>query len=230
MGIHLQVWVYDLHKRKFGIEVHVCLKKKNRKCACSVCSWEWQEKLYILERQRCLWHSWGDSLGKDRREGWLYFFTRELTQINRRQEVFILVTSDLKISQSRKKKMLEYSLIKVSDTITLPRINGRKSVKVDLSIRPAISFPFRTSSQHQKLFPSTFQVMICLISLSLPFHSRPISSESFSTEVRSVSYLDFQSSHNKHSNYCETCCQHADSSASGTHTGKVWNNFLAPLS
>lgn len=113
----------------------------------------------------------------------------------------------------------------------LPFINGRKNVKVDHPIGPAISFLFCTSSQ-QKSFPSTFQAIICLTSLSLSlfFYSRPISSESFSTEVRSVSHLDFQSSHNVHSGYFEMCYQCADCSASGIHTGKVWNNFLAALS
>lgn len=124
------------------------------------------------------------------------------TSLNeRRQEIFILVTSDLKICQARKKKPEIFFIQSQYNIITLPLINGRKNVNVDLPIRPAISLPFCISCQHQKIFPSMFQAMICLICLSLPFLSRPIYSKSFSTEVRYVSHLDFYSSYNKNSSY-----------------------------
>lgn len=65
-------------------------------------------------------------------------------------------------------------------------------------------------------------------SLSLSFHSRPICSKSFLTEVRwyiTFGFLFFTQQK-------QTTETHAVNmkifSASGTHTGKVWSNFLAP--
>lgn len=117
------------------------------------------------------------------------------------------------------------------NVITLPLINGRKNVKVDLPIRPAISFPFCTSSQHQKLFPSMFQAMICLISLFLSL--LPLQTHLFKILLSrseiciTFGFLFFTQQKLKttdsHAVNMKIC------SASGTHSGKVWSNFLAPF-
>lgn len=166
------------------------------------------KKTFILDGQRWLWHPTGFILGKDRWEGWLHFLKWEDAgniypcdqwpeypchqwpgQEENKSEIFL--------------NKSQYNII------TLPLINGRKC-EGGSPYQTSHFFPFCISSQHQKLFPSMFQAMICLISLSLSFHSRPTSSKSFSTEVRYASHLDFYSSHSKNSNYWELCCQHED--------------------
>lgn len=106
-------------------------------------------------------------------------------------------------------------------------MEGKKNECVS-TYRTSHFFPFMQISASEvipKHVPSHDWLHLSL-SLSLSsFHSRPIPSESFSTEVGSASPLDFVSSHKKYTNYCENCCQHADRSASGTCMGKAWKNF-----
>lgn len=82
-----------------------------------------------------------------------------------------------------------------------------------------------SASQLGKWFPSVFQAIICFISLSHSFHCTLISSESLWTKVRSTSYLDFYSSHNK-----QTTVKPAVDMQTGLPQGLTWERSLTTSS